>query len=143
VISTLNAANADFLAYALSPSGPLAAYRESATPHSVELCLGDLLIYAMRLFARDELARDSSELIPLLARILGIEPKRVMLKRDSLRKAPHSEEWMLYSWMATSLAGAAPKYDPELERSFGYQYVSYIGQYRTIIERELSRAGRQ
>ena len=140
LITTLNDANADFMAYALSPAGSLGAFRATATPDSVEACLADLLIYAVNLFARDEMARDSSELIPLLARIVSVEPRRVMLKRDSLRKAPRSEEWMLYTWLVGDLGGVTPAYDAALERGFGYQYVSYIGQYRGIVERELNRA---
>ena len=85
-ISTLNGANADFMAYALSPAGPLAACRAGANPDSVEACLADLLIYAVNLFARDEMRRDTSELIPLLARIVDISPTRVMLKRDNLQQ---------------------------------------------------------
>jgi len=139
-ISTLNGGNADFMAYALSPAGPLATCRVGANPDSVEACLADLLVYAVNLFARDELRRDASELIPLLARIVGISPTRVMLKRDNLSKAPRSAEWMLYTWLVRNLTGAPPKYDPELERGFGYQYLSYIGQYRAIIEHELNRA---
>jgi hypothetical protein len=142
-ISTINGANAEFLAHALSTTGPLAGYRAGATPDSVEACLGDLLVYAVNLFARDEMARDSSELIPLLARILKIEPKRVMLKRDTLRKAPRSEEWMVYTWLVKDLGGPVPNHDRELERGFGYQYLSYIGQYRALLERELSRPDRE
>ncbi len=138
-ISTLNNANADFMAYALSAAGPLAGYRAGATPDSVELCLGDLLVYDVYLFARDEFARDSTELIPLLARVLKADPKRVMLKRDNLRKAPRSEEWMVYTWLVRNLGGTSVEHSLELERGFGYQYLSYIGQYRAIIGRELSR----
>jgi hypothetical protein len=141
-ISTLNAANADFLAFALSASGSLARHRAGATPESVEACLGDLLIYDVNLFARDEFVRGDTELIPLLAQVLEIEPKRVMLKRDQLRKAPRSEEWMLYAWLIADLGSESPPYDARLELSFGYQYLSYIGQYRVIFERELNQSGR-
>ncbi len=65
--------------------------------------------------------------------------ERVMLKRDSLRKAPRSEEWMVYTWLVRNLGGAPAEYALELERGFGYQYLSYIGQYRAIIGRELNR----
>ncbi len=140
LISTLNGANADFMAYALSPDGPLSDCRAVSNPGSVEACLADLLIYSVSLFARDELIRDASELIALLARILDLAPTRVMLKRDQLRKAPRSAEWMVYTWLVGNLTGAQPKYDPQLERGFGYQYLSYIGQYRAIVERELNRA---
>ena len=126
--------------------GRLPRCRAGANPDSVEACLADLLVYAVNLFARDEMRRDTSELIPLLARIVDISPTRVMLKRDNLSKAPRSAEWMLYTWLVRNLTGdrnltgAPPKYDPELERGFGYQYLSYIGQYREIIERELNSA---
>ena len=138
-ISILNGGNADFMAYALSPAGPLAGYRRGASPDSVEACLADLLIYAANLFARDELLRNAGELVTLLARILDLDPKLVMLKRDQLRKAPRSEEWMVFTWLVSDLGGAQPQYHPELERGFGYQYLSYIGQYRAILERELNR----
>jgi hypothetical protein len=107
----------------------------------MEACLGDLLVYAIRLFDREELARDSSDLITLLATVLGTDPKRVMLKRDLLRKAPRSEEWMVYSWLIEDLGGPPPSYRAELEAGFGYQYLSYVGQYRTLLERELSLTG--
>ncbi len=139
-ISILNGGNADFMAFALSAAGPLADYRRGASPDSVEACLADLMIYAANLFARDEMLRDASELVALLARILNLDLKRVMLKRDQLRKAPRSEEWMVFTWLVADLGGAPPQYDPELERGFGYQYLSYIGQYRAILERELNRA---
>jgi hypothetical protein len=139
-ISTLSDANSDFMAFALSPSGPLGGYRAAARPDSVERCLSDLLIYAVNVFAREEMARDPSELVILLSRVLGAEPKSVMLRRDQLRKSPRSEEWMLYTWLVKDLGGAAPTYDAELERRFGYQYVSYIGQYREMLGREMVRA---
>jgi hypothetical protein len=34
----------------------------------------------------------------------------------------------------------APKYDAELERAFGYNYLSYIDQYRPMLEREMAAA---
>jgi hypothetical protein len=139
-ITILNDANADFMAYALSADGLLADRSDAATSDSVENCLADLLVYCVHLFARDDVASDSSELIPLLAGVIATEPKRVMLKRDALRKSPRSEEWMLYTWLVKDLGGPAPAYDPELEQRFGYQYVSYIGQYRPMIERELRKA---
>ena len=42
-----------------------------------------------------------------------------------------------------SKRGASPRYQGELERAFGYQYLSYIGQYRPMLERELSKLGQQ
>ncbi len=141
-ITILADANADFMAYALSPDGPLEFYRSSATPELVEACFGDLLIYAVNLFARDEFSGDSSELIALLARVLKVEPARVMLKRDRIRKAPRSEEWMLFTRLVEDLGGAPPAYGRELERRFGYQYLSYIGQYRPLLERALARGSR-
>jgi hypothetical protein len=140
-ITPLLRANADFLGYALASGGPLDRFGSRATAESVERCLGALLVYSVSLFARDELADNSSELIPLLASVIGVDdPKGVMLMRDALRKAPRSEEWMLITWLADALGSGKLPYDGELERSFGYQYLSYIGQYRTLLERELKAA---
>jgi hypothetical protein len=139
-ITHLLRANVDFLAYALNTEGgPLEQFGARASIDGVERCVGALLVYSVNLFARDELADNDSELIPLLAAVVGTDdPKRVMLMRDALRKAPRSEEWMLITWLADALGASAPRYDGELERSFGYQYLSYIGQYRSLLERELS-----
>ncbi len=140
-ITPLLGANADFLAFALAPGGPLERFGARASAAGVERCLGALLVYSVNLFARDELADNSSEVIPLLAVVIGADdPKRVMLMRDALRKAPRSEEWMLITWLADALGAGRLAYDGELERSFGYQYLSYIGQYRTLLERELKAA---
>jgi hypothetical protein len=139
-ISTLLDANADFLAYALSPNGPLAAYAAHVTPERVASCIRSMLLYSVNVFARDEMARNESELIPLLARLTRLEPMQVMLRRDSMRKAPRSEEWMLLTWLVTDLGAEKPRYDAELERSFGYNYLSYIDQYRPILEREMADA---
>jgi len=138
-ISILLRANGDFLAYALSSKGPLARYAAGATPERVEACLASMLIFAANLFARDEMRNEGSDLIPLLAAIVGWEPKQVMLRRDNLRKAPRSEEWMLYLWLVTDLGGERPGYDAELERGFGYNYLSYIGQFRAVLEREAAQ----
>ena len=62
-----------------------------------------------------------------------------MLRRDQLRKAPRSEEWMLYTWLAAILNGAKPEYDARVEQGFAYQYLSYIGQYRPALERALGQ----
>jgi hypothetical protein len=78
-------------------------------------------------------------LIPLLAKIARLTTMQVMLRRDNLRKAPRSEEWLLYSWMVTALGGERPAYDGELERRFSYNYLAYIEQYRSIVEREAAR----
>ena len=139
-ISTLLDANAEFLAYALSSRGPLARYSDLATPDTVAACIATMLVYSVNLFARDEMTKNESELIPLLARLTGFEPKQVMLRRDALRKAPRSEEWMVVTWLAKDLGAEPPKYDAELERSFGYNYLSYIDQYRPILEREMAAA---
>jgi len=139
-ISTLLDANAEFLAYALSSHGPLAQYCERATPQTVTACIATLLVYSVNLFARDEMTKNESELIPLLARLTGFEPKQVMLRRDALRKAPRSEEWMVVTWLAKDLGVEPPKYDAGLERSFGYNYLSYIDQYRPMLEREMAAA---
>ena len=137
-ISTILDANAEFLAYALSSKGPLAQYRDRATPTTVAACIATMLIYSVNLFARDELAKNGSELIPLLAHLTRLPPKQVMLRRDSLRKAPRSEEWMVLTWLAKDLGAEPPDYDGELERSFGYNYLSYIDQYRPMLAREMA-----
>jgi len=139
-ISTLLDANAEFLAYALSSKGPLAAYCDRATPETVGACIATMLIYSVNLFARDEMTKNESELIPLLARLTALAPKQVMLRRDALRKSPRSEEWMVVTWLAKDLGAEPPKYDAELERSFGYNYLSYIAQYRPKLEREMAAA---
>lgn len=139
-ISTILGANADFLAYALSPKGPLSRYRERATPDRVSACIGTMLIYAVNLFARDEMTNNESEMIPLLAHLAGVKPTQVMLRRDAMRKAPRSEEWLVVTWLAKDLGAEPPKYDAELERAFGYNYLSYIAQYRPTLEREMATA---
>ncbi len=139
-ISSLLDANADFLAYALSPNGPLASYRDRATPASVEACLRTMLLYSVNLFARDEMTRNESELIPLLARLTASSTTQVMVRRDAMRKAPRSEEWLLVTWLAKDLGASPPRYDAELERNFGYNYLSYIDQYRPLLEREMAEA---
>ncbi|MGO9607942.1 MAG: hypothetical protein ACLQAT_31830 [Candidatus Binataceae bacterium] len=137
--STLLDANIEFLAFALSPQGPFSAYARNASPETVEATLGAMLIFSVNLFARDELANNESELIPLLAAVTQMPPMQVMVRRDNLRKAPRSEEWMLYGWIVATLGGEKPAYDGELERRFGYNYLAYIGQYRSIVEREVAR----
>jgi hypothetical protein len=137
--STLLDANREFLAFALSAQGPLSTLASRATAQNVEVCLAAMLIFSVNLFARDELARNESELIPLLAKVAQLTTTQVMLRRDNLRKAPRSEEWLLYSWMVTALGGERPAYDGELERRFSYNYLAYIGQYRSIVEREAAR----
>ncbi|HEY6421089.1 MAG TPA: hypothetical protein VIX59_19000 [Candidatus Binataceae bacterium] len=139
VLSILLQANAEFLAYALSRKGPLKPFAAGATPDTVEACLAALLIYSANLFLRDEMAKNESEMIPLLAQVVGTDPKHVMLMRDNLRKAPRSEEWLLFTRLAQDLGAARPEYDAELERSFGYQYLSYVDQYRPMVMRELER----
>jgi hypothetical protein len=140
-INIVLGANADFLAHALGAGGPLERFGSRASADGIERCLSTLLVYSVNLFARDELAKNDSELIPLLAVVIGAaDPKRVMLMRDALRKAPRSEEWMVITWLADALGAGALPYDGQLERSFGYQYLSYIGQYRPLLERELNAA---
>jgi hypothetical protein len=136
-ITALLDANANYLYAALGRGGVLERYSGGATPARVEACLGSLLIYSLSLFARDELAREQSELIPLLAGVLGCEPKHVMLRRDELRKAPRSAEWMAYVWLVKDLGSEPPAYDAALERAFAYQYLSYVGQYGTVVVRAL------
>jgi len=137
---TLLGANLEFLAFAISSAdGVLASFSSTATPAQVEACLGAMLIYSAAQFARDEMRRDDGEMIPLLARITGLEVTQVMLRRDQLRKAPRSEEWMLYNWLVAALGGERPAYDAQLERAFSYGYLSYIGQYRPQLERALAQ----
>jgi hypothetical protein len=113
---------------------------DRATPETVAACIATMLIYSVNLFARDEMTNNDSEMIPLLAHLAGVNPMQVMLRRDTLRKAPRSEEWMVVTWLAKDLGAEPPKYDPELERAFGYNYLSYIDQYRPTLEREMAAA---
>jgi hypothetical protein len=138
-LSILLDANLEFLAFALSAQGPFAAMEPRATADTVEACLVAMLIFSVNLFARAEFARDQSELIPLLASVAQSTPMQVMVRRDALRKAPRSEEWMLYTWIAAALGGENPSYDGELDRRFSYNYLAYIEQYRSIIERTAAR----
>jgi hypothetical protein len=138
--SILLLANAEFFAFAISsPDGALARFAASATPAQAEACLAAMLIYSASLFARDEMRRDDTQLIPLLAHVSGLEVTQVMLRRDQLRKAPRSEEWQLYTWLCAALGGERPAYDAQLERAFSYGYLSYISQYRPALERALAR----
>jgi hypothetical protein len=139
-ISTILDANADFLAYALSRKGPLHIYGDRATPETVAACITTMLIYSVNMFARHEMQNNESEMMLLLAHITGVTPIQVMLRRDALRKAPRSEEWMVLTWLAKDLGAELPKYDAELERAFGYNYLSYIAQYRPALEREMAAA---
>ncbi|MHB8381079.1 MAG: hypothetical protein ACYDC3_01885 [Candidatus Binataceae bacterium] len=138
-VSIILDANAEFLAYALARGGPLENYGDRATPATVEECLGAMLIFSVNMFARDEIAKNDSEIVGLLAAVIGCGPMQVMLRRDSLRKAPRSEEWTLYTQLISALGGGKPSYEPELERAFGFNYLSYIGQYRDALEREAAR----
>lgn len=137
-ITPIVEANANFLAYALSKKGPLALWTPQATAPGVAACMRSLLIFAINLFARDEMQKNDSELIPLVAFVVGIEPKQLMLRRDMLRKAPRSQEWMLLTWLAKDLGVEQPKYDAQLERAFGYNYLSYIDQYRGALASALA-----
>lgn len=134
-------ANTEFLAHAFSRSGTLSGWRDRLSARSLRACLGSTQIYSVNLFARNEMARDDSELLTLLSRTLDVSRQAVMLRRDALRKAPRSEEWMLYTWLVKDLQAPAPKYDSALEQSFGYQYLSYIGQYKGILEKTVPGAG--
>ena len=116
----------------------MARFSASATSAQIEACLAAMLIYCSAQFAREEMRRDDSELIPLIAHVTGLDVKQVMLRRDQLRKAPRSEEWMLYSWLVAALGGERPAYDAALEHAFSYGYLSYIGQYRPVLERALA-----
>ena len=139
-ISTILDANADFLAYALSPKGPLHMYTDRATPERISACIATMLIYAVNLFAREEMTNNESEMIPLLAHLAGVKPTQVMLQRDAMRKAPRSEEWLVVTWLAKDLDAEPPRYEAELERAFGYNYLSYIAQLRPTLEREMAAA---
>ena len=131
-------ANAEFLAFAISsPDGALNRFAADATPAQIQACLAAMLIYSGAQFAREEMRRDDGEMIPLLAHITRFEVTQVMLRRDQLRKAPRSEEWMLYGWLVAALGGERPAYDAQLERAFSYGYLSYIGQYRPALESAL------
>ena len=141
MLSTLLDANAEFLAYALTKSGPLGAHANLATPQSVEACLASLLIHSVNLFARDEFAKNDGELVALMAATLGLGPVELMLRRDALRKTPRSEEWMLYTWLLKDLGAPKPSFDNRIEAGFGYQYVGYISQYRDMIEEQLRSEG--
>ncbi len=133
-------ANAEFLAYGISsPDGALATFATSATSGQVQACLAAMLIYSTAQFAREEMQRDDGQIIPLLAHVAGLEVTQVMLRRDQLRKAPRSEEWMLYGWLVAALGGERPAHDASLERGFAYGYLSYIGQYRPALERALAQ----
>ncbi len=139
-VTPLIEANVHFLAYALSKKGLLAAWSAHATPKRVTAAMRSLIVFSINLFARDEMQKNDSELIPMLAFVVGIEPKQLMLRRDQLRKAPRSEEWMLLTWLAKDLDAEEPKYDAGLERAFGYNYLSYIDQYRPALARALELA---
>jgi len=138
-LSTLLDANIEYLSFALSSEGVLASFREFATPTQVEACLASMLIYDVVQFAHDEIAKNSSELIAFLGVVTGIGAKQVMLRFDQLRKAPKSEEWMLYRWMVSDLGGDKPEHSVETEREFAYQYLSYIGQYKPVLQKSLAR----
>ncbi len=136
-VGTLLQANTEFLAHAFSNSGALAGLRDRLSAQSLRACSASMLIYSVNLFARNEMARDGNELVMLLSRILAVTPQAVMLRRDALRKAPRSEEWMLYTWLLKDLQAPAPKFDSALEQAFGYQYLSYIGQYKGMLEQNV------
>jgi hypothetical protein len=131
-ISTLLDANAEFMAFSLSRGGALA----DATPTKdmAQACFRSLLVYSVNLFARQQMADEKGDLVTLLSQILDVEVTQVLLRRDALRKNPRSEEWMVYTWLRKDLGLPASDYDAAAERSFGYQYLSYIAQYKTILE---------
>jgi hypothetical protein len=133
-VMTLMQANAEFLAHAFSRSGALFGQREHLTIDGARACLASMLIYSVNLFARNEMTNNGGDLVVLLSRVLGVRPEAVMLRRDSLRKAPRSEEWLFYTWLLKDLGAPAPKFDAAVEQAFGYQYLSYISQYKSILE---------
>jgi hypothetical protein len=119
-------ANAEYLTYAISsPDGALFQFADRATPAHVEACLVAMLIYSAAQFTREEMRRDDSQIIPLLADVSGLEMTQVMLRRDQLRKAPRSEEWMLYSWLVAAASGL------HMTRSLSAR--SHTATYRTSI----------
>ena len=133
-------ANAEYLTYSISsPDGALFQFADRVTPAHIEACLVAMLIYSAAQFAREEMRRDDSQIIPLLAHVTRLELTQVMLRRDQLRKAPRSEEWMLYTWLVAALSGERPAHDAQLERAFAYGYLSYIDQYRPALERALAQ----
>jgi len=138
-VETLLGANAEFMAFALSPSGLMGAFAPMVSEDRIERCFGSLLIYSMYQFARDEFSNNESELISLLARLTDTNKQAVMVRRDMLRKTPRSEEWVACSWILKDLGQSSPAHSPELERAFAYQYLSYIGQYQGILAKYLSR----
>lgn len=139
-IQTLLTANAEFLAFALGPSGLLHAFAGASSQERIERCLASLLLYSMYQFARQEFSNNEGELISLLARLTETSTRSVMLRRDLLRKTPRSEEWVACSWILTDLGQSSPSVSLDLERSFAYQYLSYIAQYRRILESYLGQA---
>jgi hypothetical protein len=139
-IETLFTANAEFLAFALGPSGLLHGLGPAASEERIERCLGSLLIYSMYQFARKEFCDNESELISLLARLTDTSTRAVMVRRDMLRKTPRSEEWVACSWILKDLGQSPPTFSPELERGFAYQYLSYVGQYQGILASYLTQA---
>jgi hypothetical protein len=139
-IQTLLTANAEFLAFALGPSGLLHAFGPASNEERIERCLASLLLYSIYQFAREEFSNNESELISLLARLTDTNTRAVMLRRDMLRKTPRSEEWVACSWMLTDLGQSSPTVSPDLERGFAYQYLSYIAQYQRILASYLGQA---
>ena len=139
-ITVLLQANAEFLAYAFSSAGPLHTMRHRLTPQTARACLASMLIYSVNVFARGEIANNDSELVSLLSQVLEVKREALMIRRDALRKSPRSEEWLVYTWLLKDLGLAAPKFDAEVEQSFGYQYLSYIGQYKKILEKNVPRS---
>ena len=137
--SILMTANSEFLAFALSRQGPFTNLAQTVSMEKVECAMSSMLLYSTMQFARDAVLRDDSELIPLLAEIIASDPKDVMLRRDRIRKAPKSEEWILYTWLCEDLGGARPRYDQALERGFSYNYLAYLEQYRPALEAALAR----
>src|ERR1700723_3237625 len=72
--NSLLSANAEFLAFAISsPEGALMRFDAGATPGEVEGCLAAMLIYSAAQFAREEMRRDDGQIIPLLARVTGLD----------------------------------------------------------------------
>ena len=129
-------ANCEFLAFAVSSQGLIAA--AIPTIDSVQAALGLMLLYSLNLYARDQLAGDASELLTLLAAVLDVSATDVMVRRDQLRKSPRGEEWMLYCWLRQAFGLESPRYDAAVDSAFGYQYLSYVSQYRDLLKDALA-----
>ena len=140
-VSIIQDANAEFLAYALTRGGPLKSYSDRATVATVKACLSAMLIFSVNMFARDEIAKNESELVRLLAAVIGCDAMQVMLRRDSLTQgAAFGRVGALHAvdFRARRRTSGRPT-TPNLSAPSASNYLSYIGQYREVLEREAAR----